>query len=86
MSTKELETTPHPFVNIGDHKDTEWLAMLLHPDFTWYIAVPPPAVPEKRPMYSKLPKELNLPWEQAIYSKAETITIFRTFLSPFRNW
>ena len=76
MSIEEPEAIARRFVETWNAKDTQGLETLFHPDFTWHIAVTPPDVSEMRPMHSKLLKGMNLPWEKAIYDKAETIRIF----------
>jgi ketosteroid isomerase-like protein len=64
------------FAQAWNNRDLTAFEELFHPEFQWHIAVTEPGVAELRPLQSNLLRGRNLPWEKAIYNKAETIAIF----------
>jgi ketosteroid isomerase-like protein len=78
-----MRSIAHEFVAACNGRDLERLDRLFHPDFRWHIAVTDHGDPQLRPLHSQLLRGLNMPWEKAIYTKAETLDIFsRLFTIP----
>ena len=65
------------FVAAWNDADADRLDRLFHPDFRWHIAVTDHGDPNMRPLQSELLDGKNLPWQQSIYDKAETLEVFR---------
>ena len=66
------------FLDAWNERDIVGFEALLHPEFTWHIAVSEHGDPNMRPLHSKLLTGMNMSWDKAIYDKAEMITIFTT--------
>lgn len=64
------------FIAAWNARDISAFEALLHPAFQWHIAVTEPGVAQMRSLKSDLLKGRNLPWDKAIYDKAETVAIF----------
>jgi ketosteroid isomerase-like protein len=78
-----MRSIAHEFVAACNGRDLERLDRLFHADFRWHIAVTDHGDPQLRPLHSQLLRGLNMPWEKAIYTKAETLDIFsRLFTIP----
>jgi ketosteroid isomerase-like protein len=84
MSDHDLmRSIAHEFVAACNGRDLERLDRLFHADFRWHIAITDHGDPQLRPLHSHLLRDLNLPWQKAIYTKAETLDIFsRLFTIP----
>ncbi|WP_148288454.1 nuclear transport factor 2 family protein [Ilumatobacter nonamiensis] len=65
------------FVAAWNDADADRLEQLFHPDFRWHIAVTDHDDPNMRSLQSELLDGMNLPWQQSIYDKAETLEVFR---------
>jgi ketosteroid isomerase-like protein len=78
-----MASIAHEFVAACNERDLGRLDRLFHADFQWHIAVTDHGDPRLRPLHSQLLGSLKLPWEKAIYTKAETLDIFsRLFAIP----
>jgi ketosteroid isomerase-like protein len=78
-----MRSIAHEFVAACNGRDLERLDRLFHADFRWHIAITDHGDPQLRPLHSHLLRGLTLPWQKAIYTKAETLDIFsRLFTIP----
>jgi ketosteroid isomerase-like protein len=71
-----MEALAERFVFAWNGRDLEGFDRLLHPDFSWHIAVTDYDDPQLRPLQSKLLAGRNIAWTKSIFDKPETLTKF----------
>jgi len=71
-----MEALAERFVAAWNGRDLEGFDRLLHPDFSWHIAVTDYDDPKLRPLQSKLLSGMNIAWTKSIFDKTETLTKF----------